>query len=154
MTGDAGPRPRTPFAEWLADRLRARRLSQRQLALRSGVDHATVSRLLRDGRVPSLATAAKLASALGGATSPEAIAAGLAAVVAGEPTARVEQALRADPLLDEGQVARLMSLYRGERARGGRAAAPGEGAADEVVPSPRRNRPGRPKSAPVTSRRA
>jgi transcriptional regulator with XRE-family HTH domain len=106
------------FADWLETRLRARRISQRQLAARSGVDHATVSRLLRDGRVPSLATAAKLVRAVGGAEEPDA----LAALVGGDdeamdPVCRVERALRSDPALDEPGVARLMRAYLEERRR-------------------------------------
>jgi transcriptional regulator with XRE-family HTH domain len=113
-----GQRPRMPFAEWLETRLHARRISQRQLAVRSGVDHATVSRLLRDGRVPSLATAAKLVRAVGGAAEPEA----LSALVGAEdeptdPICRVELALRSDPDLAEAQVVDLMHRYLEARRR-------------------------------------
>jgi transcriptional regulator with XRE-family HTH domain len=109
---------RMRFADWLETRLRARRISQRQLAARSGVDHATVSRLLRDGRIPSLATAAKLVRAVGGTEEPDA----LAALVGGDdeamdPVCRVELALRSDPALDEPGVARLMRAYLEERRR-------------------------------------
>ena len=52
------------FNLWLRRQLRERPMSQRQLAALSGVDHSTISRLLRHDRTPSLATATKLAGAL------------------------------------------------------------------------------------------
>ena len=39
-------------------------MSQRQLALQSGVNHSTISRLVKQDRMPSLRTATKLARAL------------------------------------------------------------------------------------------
>ena len=39
-------------------------MSQRQLAQQSGVDHSTISRLIRGDRMPSLGTATKLARGL------------------------------------------------------------------------------------------
>lgn len=42
-----------------------RRISQRALAHRSGVNHSTISRLLADERSPSFSTVARLALALG-----------------------------------------------------------------------------------------
>ena len=39
-------------------------MSQRQLALQSGVNHSTISRLIKEDRMPSLRTATKLARAL------------------------------------------------------------------------------------------
>ena len=106
---------RPAFNEWLQAQLKAKRLTQRQLAQKSGVDHSTVSRLLRGERVPSLRTAAMLARGLGwpedsgrnddrfpGASS---------------PTARVEYALRSDELLDERGVRAIMDLYLSERAQ-------------------------------------
>ena len=39
-------------------------MSQRQLALQSGVDHSTISRLIKGDRMPSLGTATKLARGL------------------------------------------------------------------------------------------
>jgi transcriptional regulator with XRE-family HTH domain len=103
------------FNKWLQAQLRAKRLTQRQLAQKSGVDHSTVSRLLRGERVPSLRTAAMLARGLGwpdelgnyddrflGASS---------------PTARVEYALRSDELLDERGVRSIMDMYLSERVQ-------------------------------------
>jgi DNA-binding XRE family transcriptional regulator len=52
------------FNLWLRRQMRERRMSQRQLAALAGVDHSTVSRLLRHDRRPSLTTATKLAGAL------------------------------------------------------------------------------------------
>jgi hypothetical protein len=43
---------REPFARWLEAELRARRLSRRGLARRSGVDHSTIVRLLCGQRDP------------------------------------------------------------------------------------------------------
>ena len=40
-------------------------MSQRQLALQSGVNHSTISRLIKQDRMPSLRTATKLSRALG-----------------------------------------------------------------------------------------
>ena len=51
------------FDGWLRERMRARRLSQRQLAARAGVHHSTISRLLR-GAAPTLVTARALQAAL------------------------------------------------------------------------------------------
>jgi transcriptional regulator with XRE-family HTH domain len=151
------PRRRTAFADWLEGRLHARRLSQRQIAQRSGVDHATVSRLLRDGRVPSLATVAKLARAIGDADSPEALAAMLGPGVLDDVACRVERALCSDPLLSEEQVERLMNLYRLERRR-----SPGGPVGDSqrsaesrsAASSPHRNRLGPSAHAAETPGRA
>jgi len=82
--------------------MRARGLSGRQLAARSGVDHSTISRLLNSGRNPSYATARKLARAL---ESNPANPAG------------VEAALRRDPTLTEPDVVYLLSEYRRVRTR-------------------------------------
>jgi len=49
------------FNEWLRAQLKAKKMSQRQLAQQSGVDHSTISRLIRGDRMPSLGTATKLA---------------------------------------------------------------------------------------------
>ena len=52
------------FNEWLRTQLKAKKMSQRQLAQQSGVDHSTISRLVRGDRTPSLGTATKLARGL------------------------------------------------------------------------------------------
>jgi len=125
-TTTRGPRPKKQldlasqdeagFDEWLRSRLKAMRLSQRQLALRSGVDHSSISRLIRGDRVPSLGTAMKLARSIdssdldlrdrrvGLSTSPNA-------------AARVEYALRADDHLSDADVRDVMLFYLGVRRR-------------------------------------
>ncbi len=45
------------FGGWLRDAMAERRMSQRALAMRTGIDHSTISRLIDRGRVPSLSTA-------------------------------------------------------------------------------------------------
>ena len=52
------------FAGWLGEAMADRRMSQRMLALRAGLNHATISRLLKGTREPSLSTALALISAL------------------------------------------------------------------------------------------
>jgi len=39
------------FNEWLRTQLKAKKMSQRQLAQQSGVDHSTISRLVRGDRI-------------------------------------------------------------------------------------------------------
>ena len=53
------------FAEWLVQRMAERQLTQRMVAKRAGISHATISRLLNEGRQPSLATALALLRVLG-----------------------------------------------------------------------------------------
>jgi transcriptional regulator with XRE-family HTH domain len=117
------------FGKWLRMEMAARRISQRQLAQRCGVDHSTISRLLLGQRLPTLETAMKLARVLpelrlGPDGSP--YARGLSTGVP-SPTARIEYALRSDDRLHESQVRELMEHYlalRDGRLRGQR----GEGA--------------------------
>ena len=52
------------FNAWLRGQLKEKKMSQRQLALQSGVDHSTISRLIKGDRMPSLGTATKLARGL------------------------------------------------------------------------------------------
>jgi transcriptional regulator with XRE-family HTH domain len=100
------------FGEWLKAQLRARKMSQRQLADRSGVNHSTISRLVR-GRVPSLETATKLMRVLDGS-----VPSGIAAALPRQATARVEHALRADEHLREQDVRSIMCCYLSTRRRG------------------------------------
>ncbi len=98
------------FHEWLQGELKARRMSQRQLAQRSGVDHSSISRLVRGQRVPSLRTAMRIAHIVDlyepngdgyqGGAAPSVRAA-----------ARVECALRADDWLREADVHEVMLCY-------------------------------------------
>jgi transcriptional regulator with XRE-family HTH domain len=92
------------FSKWLAAQLKNKRMTQRQLALFSGVDHSTISRLVRGGRIPSFETATKIANGLREPLMGT-------AVTAQTPMARVEQSLRSDSLLSESQVRALMSQY-------------------------------------------
>ena len=48
------------FAGWLRDALKARRMSARMVALRTGMNHTTVTRLLYGYREPTLTTALTL----------------------------------------------------------------------------------------------
>jgi transcriptional regulator with XRE-family HTH domain len=79
------------FNEWLRAQLKAKKMSQRQLAQQSGVDHSTISRLIRGDRMPSLGTATKLARGLrelrDDADTPQYL--GLVASGSMNPTARV-----------------------------------------------------------------
>ncbi len=109
-----------PFNEWLRAQLKAKKMSQRQLAQASGVDHSTISRLVRGDRTPSLGTATALARGLreihDDADAPQYLG-----LVSGgttmNPTARIEYALRADEALGEAQVRQVMEYYLAVRMR-------------------------------------
>ncbi|MDQ3408311.1 MAG: helix-turn-helix domain-containing protein [Chloroflexota bacterium] len=107
------------FNEWLRTQLKVKKMSQRQLAQQSGVDHSTISRLVRGDRTPSLGTATKLARGLrelgDEADTPHYF--GMVAAAASHPTAGVEYALRADDALNEPQVRQVMELYIALRMR-------------------------------------
>jgi transcriptional regulator with XRE-family HTH domain len=110
--------PRT-FNTWLRGQLKEKKMSQRQLALQSGVDHSTISRLIKGDRMPSLGTATKLARGLR-EIHEEAEGPGYFATVSSRqvlPTTRVEYALRGDELLTEGDVRELMQAYISLRTR-------------------------------------
>ena len=111
------------FNEWLQGRLKASGLTQRQLAQKTGVDHSTISRLVRGEGVPSLHTAASLARALGmpdGSVVLDDLSFGTSYSAA----AGVEYALRSDESLSEAQVHELMGIYLAARtAHSGPAAA-------------------------------
>jgi len=125
------------FNEWLRAQLKAKKMSQRQLAQQSGVDHSTISRLIRGDRMPSLGTATKLARGLrelrDDADTPQYL--GLMSSGPANPTARVEYALRADDVLGEPQVRQIMEYYLAVRMRRlGRAYQPAE--PTRPVPTP------------------
>jgi len=107
------------FNEWLRAQLKAKKMSQRQLAQQSGVDHSTISRLIRGDRMPSLGTATKLARGLRELREDADTPAYLGLLGAGttNPAARVEYALRADELLGEPQVRQIMEYYLAVRMR-------------------------------------
>ncbi len=115
MTTDNG----RAFNEWLRAQLKAKKMSQRQLAQQSGVDHSTISRLIRGDRMPSLGTATKLARGLREIREDSDAPAALGVVSVGpqNPTARVEYALRADEALSEPQVRQIMEYYLAVRLR-------------------------------------
>ena len=107
------------FNEWLRAQLKAKKMSQRQLAQQSGVDHSTISRLVRGDRMPSLGTATKLARGLRelGENDDGPQYLGLMGGGVQNPTARVEYALRADESLSESQVRQVMEYYLAVRMR-------------------------------------
>ena len=107
------------FNEWLRAQLKAKKMSQRQLAQQSGVDNSTISRLVRGDRMPSLGTATKLARGLRelGENDDGPQYLGLIGGGVQNPTARVEYALRADEALSEAQVRQVMEYYLAVRMR-------------------------------------
>ena len=107
------------FNEWLRAQLKAKKMSQRQLAQQSGVDHSTISRLVRGDRMPSLGTATKLARGLRelGENDDGPQYLGLMGGGVQNPTARVEYALRSDEALGEAQVRQVMEYYLAVRMR-------------------------------------
>ena len=116
------------FNEWLRAQLKVKKMSQRQLAQQSGVDHSTISRLIRGDRMPSLGTATKLARGLRELRDDSDTPQYLRMVSAGatNPTTRVEYSLRADDWLTEAQVRQVMEYYLAVRiGRMGRPAQPG-----------------------------
>lgn len=126
MTNQSG----RAFNEWLRAQLKAKKMSQRQLALQSGVDHSTISRLIRGDRMPSLGTATKLARGLRELRDDADMPAYLGQVTSTStnPAARVEYALRADDLLSDAQVRQIMEYYLAVRMRRfGRAYVPASG---------------------------
>ena len=107
------------FNTWLRRQLKEKKMSQRQLALQSGVDHSTISRLIKGDRMPSLGTATKLARGLreiGDESEGPAYFASLSSRPV-LPTTRVEYALRGDEVLTEADVRELMQAYISLRSR-------------------------------------
>ena len=104
------------FSEWLTAELRARRMSLRQLAERSGVNASTVSRIARGTRSPSLRTALRLMRVFHSAdpgTDPSRHLYSVSGQV--DPVTRIERALRADIHLSDADVTRVMTVYHGLR---------------------------------------
>lgn len=106
--------PTDQLRAWLTTTLRARGLSHAQLALRSGLDRSTISRILAGGRSPTFDTAARLLQALNYDDMPPSLA-----TVANSlgPAVGIERALRADPELDEAQIWEVLRHYRLVRGR-------------------------------------
>ncbi|HYN69010.1 MAG TPA: helix-turn-helix domain-containing protein [Candidatus Eisenbacteria bacterium] len=115
MTSSSG----RAFNDWLRSQLKAKKMSQRQLAQQSGVDHSTISRLIRGDRMPSLGTATKLARGLRELREeddgPQYLR--LVGAPSQNPTARVEYALRGDDVLSESHVRQVMEYYLAIRRR-------------------------------------
>jgi Helix-turn-helix. len=107
------------FNSWLRGQLKEKKMSQRQLALQSGVDHSTISRLIKGDRMPSLGTATRLARGLREIREETEGPAYFATLATRQmmPTTRVEYALRGDDVLSETDVRELMQTYIGIRAR-------------------------------------
>lgn len=107
------------FNAWLRSQLKEKKMSQRQLALQSGVDHSTISRLIKGDRMPSLGTATRLARGLREITDDAEGPAYFASLNARHvlPTTRVEYALRGDDTLTEADVRELMQTYIQVRMR-------------------------------------
>jgi transcriptional regulator with XRE-family HTH domain len=110
---------RPPFNAWLRGRLKEKRMSQRQLALQSGMNHSTISRLIKGDRMPSLGTATKLALGLRDIEDEADGRAYFASLNSRPvlPTTRVEHALRGDEALTEADVRELMRAYISRRMR-------------------------------------
>ncbi len=105
------------FRDWLTLQLRARRMSLRQLANRSGVNVSTVSRIVRGERRPTLRTAVRLARVVRD-TADESSATRFFGSLTSEsldPVREVERALRADDALEDDDVRRVMQLYLATR---------------------------------------
>ena len=135
------------FNEWLRAQLKAKKMSQRQLAQQSGVDHSTISRLVRGDRMPSLGTATKLARGLRelgeNDDGPQYLGL-MGGVGVQNPAARVEYALRADEALGEAQVRQVMEYYLAVRMRRvGSAFSPSPGAG-QLQQAESNRAPGRP----------
>ncbi|HEX2884042.1 MAG TPA: helix-turn-helix transcriptional regulator [Candidatus Limnocylindria bacterium] len=123
------------FNAWLRSQLKEKKMSQRQLALQSGVDHSTISRLIKGDRMPSLGTATRLARGLREIADESEGPAYFASLNARPvlPTTRVEYALRGDEVLTEADVRELMQAYITIRSR--RVRVPGNGSVAERVTS-------------------
>ena len=126
------------FNAWLRGQLKEKKMSQRQLALQSGVDHSTISRLIKGDRMPSLGTATKLARGLreihDEADGPAYFASLNSRTMM--PTTRVEYALRGDDSLTEADVRELMQAYIAVRARRTRADGNGSSRPERVHREP------------------
>ena len=133
------------FGEWLRARMQARRMTQRQLARKAGIDHSTISRLLRGHRLPTLQTALQLQAALDPAGRPSASRDSPDL----HPTI-LSAMLRSDGYLTDDEIGTVVELYaRLVAARGGRFRGP----APAIGVGPPRRRwpladlpPGRPRT--------
>ena len=101
------------FRDWLTVQLRARRMSLRQLAHRSGVNVSTVSRIVRGERRPTLRTAVRLAKVVRENADESSATRFFGALTAEslDPVRDVERALRGDATLDDDDVRKVMQVY-------------------------------------------
>jgi transcriptional regulator with XRE-family HTH domain len=101
------------FRDWLTLQLRARRMSLRQLAHRSGVNVSTVSRIVRGERRPTLSTAVRLARVVREAADEPSATRFFGSLTSDslDPIREVERALRADDRLNDRDVRRVMQAY-------------------------------------------
>jgi transcriptional regulator with XRE-family HTH domain len=101
------------FRDWLTLQLRARRMSLRQLAHRSGVNVSTVSRIVRGERRPTLHTAVRLARVVRDAADESSATRFFGSLTSEQldPVREVERALRADDQLEDEDVRRVMQAY-------------------------------------------
>ena len=101
------------FRDWLTVQLRARRMSLRQLAHRSGVNVSTVSRIVRGERRPTLHTAVRLARVVRDAADESSATRFFGALTPEQldPVREVERALRGDDQLEDEDVRRVMQAY-------------------------------------------
>jgi len=101
------------FRDWLTLQLRARRMSLRQLANRSGVNVSTVSRIVRGERRPTLHTAVRLARVVRESADESSATRFFGSLTAEslDPVREVERALRADGQPDDEDVRRVMQAY-------------------------------------------
>ena len=120
------------FNAWLRSQLKEKKMSQRQLAIQSGVDHSTISRLIKGDRMPSLGTATKLARGLREIADESEGPAYFSSLNSRAvlPTTRVEYALRGDESLTESDVRELMQAYITVRTRRVRASGNGSSASN------------------------
>ena len=100
------------FSSWLREELLARRMSSRHLAVLTGLDHSTITRLVRGDHAPSFDTVVRISGILGDGGHLAAFERSGANVT---PISRVLRALRADDALSDGDVHRLMREYLASR---------------------------------------
>ncbi len=105
------------FRDWLTVQLRARRMSLRQLAHRSGVNVSTVSRIVRGERRPTLRTAVRLAKVVRENADESSATRFFGSLTAEslDPVRDVERALRGDVMLDDDDVRKVMEVYLSTR---------------------------------------
>ena len=137
--------PIEAFGRYLRSQRQLAQLSLRQLADLAHISNPYLSQIERGLHQPSVAVIRSLAQALNlSADVLLAQAAGLDRE--GQPaSATTEAAIRSDPLLDDGQKAALLAVYRSMLQHPGSAVPPAPRAGD------RRRRPSNSKRTPTTS---